>query len=248
MFCNNESESQSKFSSRSSYTAAIMTLKSKVVIGYCDIAGAGCRTLLGANMDKFCVEYLNLKSTDGNEVLPNIQEIDGISNERQAAVIQLNHKVENVSALVINTEFDPLSIQVAVSEIVDLVRKSNVQEVIILSGIPLNLGDKYYKLMDQDKYSNWCAKCSITDPFLNNLLQFTKIEEFCTTLVVVDGKKAKLNSRASTIDGTEQNIQQLHKFLLSEVSEDFNLDTSLRLVFNRPKLDTGNNESIDMYL
>jgi len=204
-------------------------LKDCVILGYTDITAAGSRALLGLDLEKFTIFPLLLKSLTNyssrpasfNKSMPELDEM----------VLVGHHNNRDVSFIIINTIVPPRQSHIVASEIMDLLTKNKVKEFIILSTLSINSASSYVKIIDRDIDHDLTSKFSCTDPFLNSLLQFVKIETFATLLIAVDGRKAKEGSRPNTSDGSQKAIEVLLQFLGGELELDLKSEQSLSWVF-----------------
>ena len=231
-------------------------LQQFVLLGFSDIAAAGCRALLGVDLHYHNdAEKLNqqIPNRDGTSFLDlgfvsckGETEFDNAFSPLQI----INIPSKNVSLVILNCQPSSDICSQLINWIMDLLVASNVKSLHILTALPIadTATDVIYEMsMFQEKakdFPNLPKEMKTSDDVLNKLIQFLHVVKIPTSCFVVSGRKARQGIANREELGTIQVLQTLAEEL-SGVK--FNILTSRDLVYSELE-DTINKEVKSMYL
>lgn len=227
-----------------------------VLVGFSDIAGAGCRALLGVDLHYH---------TDAEKCNPQIENKDGTGfldlgfvsckgdtefDNAFSPVQILNIPLKNVSMLIINCQPSPDMSSHLVNWVMDLLITNNVQRLHILAALNMANAEKnvvYEMSMFQEKsqvYPEPPNEMTSSDNIFNKLIQFIHVVKIPTSCLVVSGQKA----REGIANKEElQTIQLLQTLAEERTGVKFNILTSRELTYAEVT-DTINKDVTSMYL
>ena len=231
-------------------------LQQFVLLGFSDIAAAGCRALLGVDLHYHNdAEKLNqqIPNRDGTSFLDlgfvsckGETEFDNAFSPLQI----INIPSKNVSLVILNCQPSSDICSQLINWIMDLLVASNVKSLHILTALPIadTATNVIYEMsMFQEKakdFPNLPKEMKTSDDVLNKLIQFLHVVKIPTSCFVVRGRKARQGIANREELGTIQVLQTLAEEL-SGVK--FNILTSRDLVYSELE-DTINKEVKSMYL
>ncbi len=231
-------------------------LQQCVLLGFSDIAAAGCRALLGVDLHYHNdAEKLNqpIPNRDGTSFLDlgfvsckGETEFDNAFSPLQI----INIPSKNVSLVILNCQPSSDICSQLINWIMDLLVASNVKSLHILTALPIadTATNVIYEMsMFQEKakdFPNLPKEMKTSDDVLNMLIQFLHVVKIPTSCFVVSGRKARQGIANRGELGTIQVLQTLAEEL-SGVR--FNILTSRDLVYSELE-DTINKEVKSMYL
>ena len=231
-------------------------LQQFVVLGYSDIAAAGCRSLLGVDLHYHSdAEKINqqIPNPDGTSFLDlgfvsckGETEFDNAFSTLQI----INIPSKNVSLVILNCQPSADISSEIVNWIMDLLVASQVKSLYILTA--LSIGDIptdviYEMSMFQEKLKGFpdpAKEMKTSDELFNKLIQFIHVMKIPTSCFVVSGRKARQGTPNKEELGTIQLLQTLAEEL---TGVKFNVLTSRELVYSELQ-EAVANEVKSMYL
>jgi hypothetical protein len=216
-------------------------LQQFVLLGFSDVAAAGCRALLGIDLHYH---------TDAEKLNPQIPNCDGTSfldlgfvsckgetefDNAFSPLQIINIPSKNVSLLILNCQPSSDTTSQLINWIMDLLAESHVESLHILAAIPMGdtATDVIYEMsMFQEKIKGFPdppEEIKTSDDIFNRLIQFIHVVKIPTSCFVVDGRKAKEGIASREELGTIQVLQTLAEDL---TGVKFNILTSRELVYS----------------
>lgn len=234
------------------------TLQKLVLLGFTDVAAAGCRALLGVDLEFYSdAEKLNyqIPARDGVSFLDIglVSCKGGTEFDDAFSPIQIvNISSKNLSLVVVNCKPSWKVAHEVVNGLMELFAKNQVETLYILTA--LHCGDAgkdsvYEKAMFKEKTKDLPdppKDMRTSDELFNKLIQFLHVEKIPTSCFIVTAKRAR-EGNASREDGTLGTIQALQGLAEELTGVKFNLLTSRELVYSENKEDD-TTETKSMYL
>ena len=231
-------------------------LQQFVLLGFSDIAVAGCRALLGVDLQYHNdAEKLNqqIPNKDGTHFLDlgfvsckGETEFDNAFSPLQI----INIPSKNVSIVIINSQPSSDVSGNVIYWIMDLLSNSNVNTLYILSALAIadTATDIIYELaMFQEKRKGFPdppKELQTSDDIFNKLIQCIHVMKIPTSCFIVSGRKAHQGTANKEELGTIQVLQTLAEEL---TGIKFNILTSRELFYSGKEEAVGN-EFKSMYL
>ena len=234
------------------------TLQKFVLLGFTDIAAAGCRALLGVDLMFYSdAEKLNyqVSARDGVSFLDvGLVSCKGATEFDDAfSPIQIiNISSKNVSLVILNCKPSWKVAHEVVNGLMVLFTKNKVENLYILTALHSAEADRglvYEIAMFREKsrsYPDPPKHMKTSDELFNKLIQFLHVEKIPTSCFVVTAKKAK-EGNANREDGTLGSIQTLQSLAEELTGVRFNLLTSRELVYSENN-ETDSTEIKSMYM
>ena len=231
-------------------------LQQFVVLGYSDIAAAGCRALLGVDLHYHSdAEKINqqIPSCDGTSFLDlgfvsckGETEFDNAFSTLQ--IINISSK--NVSLVILNCQPSSNISSEIINWIINLLGASQIKSLYILTA--LSIGDLpsdviYEMSMFQEKSKGFPdppKDIKTSDDIFNKLIQYIHVTKIPTSCFVASGRKVRQGTPNKEELGTIQLLQSLAEEL---TGVKFNILTSRELVYSELQ-ETVADEVKSMYL
>jgi hypothetical protein len=232
-------------------------LQQFVLLGFSDIAAAGCRALLGVDLhyhtdaEKLNQQIPNRDSTSfldlGFVSCKGETEFDNAFSPLQI----INIPSKNVSLVILNCQPSSDISSQLINWIMNLLAKNHVESLHILTALPIaeSATDVIYEMsMFQEKskgYPDPPREMKTSDDIFNKLIQFIHVVKIPTSCFVVSGRKARQGIASREELASIQVLQTLAQEL---TGIKFNILTSRELVYSELEETHVNKEVKSMYL
>ena len=219
-------------------------LQQFVLLGFSDVAAAGCRALLGIDLHYH---------TDAEKLNPQIPNHDGTSflhlgfvsckgetefDNAFSPLQIINIPSKNVSLLIVNCQPSSDITGQLINWIMDLLAANHVKSLHILTALHIadTTTDAIFEMsMFQEKIKGFPdppAEVKASNDIFNRLIQFIHVVKIPTSCFVVGGRKARQGIASKEELGTIQVLQTLAEDL---TGVKFNILTSRELLYSEHK-------------
>lgn len=237
------------------------TLQKYILLGFTDIAAAGCRALLGVDLVfHSSAEKINVQVPDQDGV--GFLDVGLVSckgatefDDAFSPIQIINLPSKNISLVILNCRPSWNVSHKVVVALVDMFVKNNVETLYILTALEpfhhaeADKGLIYEMAMSKEKTKDFPEPpkgMKTSDEVFNKLIQFLHVEKIPTSCFIVPAKKAR-EGNASREDDTLGNIQALQGLAEQLSGVRFNLLASRELLYSENK-ETDSIEIKSMYL
>lgn len=224
------------------------TLQKLVLLGFTDVAAAGCRALLGVDlMFHSDAEKLNyqIPARDGVNFLDvGLVSCKGSTEFDNAfsPIEIINITSKNVSLVIVNCKPSWKVCHEIVNGLMELFAKNQVETLYILTALhcaDTSMDLVYEIAMFKEKTKalpDPSSDLKTSDELFSMLIQFVHVEKIPTSCFIVTAKKAR-EGNANREDGSLSTIQALQGLAEELTGVKFNLLTSRELVYSENKKD-----------
>ncbi|XP_065061505.1 uncharacterized protein LOC135688539 [Rhopilema esculentum] len=216
----------------------IEDLNETVVLGWCDVSAAGCRSVLGCEKD-----YMKFELGEKHLDMAGLDEQITSNKETVPVLSRIELGREKVSLVALSSQTSVGGCAHFVNGIFDKVLESKTKEVIVVAAV--NIKVKNVQETDVFQISVNCNKVPnapvledqilIKDCMLNTIIQFAKVEKIPLRCFITQGYKVNAK-KPNSLDGSEQSIRNIQKILSSLYGIKFSEEKTAALEFEENEI------------